>query len=77
MGAAVPPEVWRRRFGKLKELGCNALRCSHNPQAAAFYDLADEMGFLVIDELYGQMGSHRLVFPGILRGMVGAGPGRR
>lgn len=24
VGAAVPPEVWRRRLNKLKELGCNA-----------------------------------------------------
>lgn len=62
VGAAVPPEVWRRRFGKLKELGCNALRCSHNPQAAAFYDLADEMGFLVIDELYDKWAPTGLYF---------------
>jgi beta-galactosidase len=52
LGAAVPEAVWRRRFSKLKGLGCNAIRCSHNPQAEQFYDLADEMGFLVIDEVY-------------------------
>jgi beta-galactosidase len=52
VGAAVPEAVWRRRFKKLKECGANAIRCSHNPQAAEFYDLADEMGFLLIDELY-------------------------
>ncbi|MDR0554249.1 MAG: hypothetical protein LBG76_05555, partial [Treponema sp.] len=52
LGAAVPQAVWRRRFNKLKALGCNAIRCSHNPQAEEFYDLADETGFLVIDEVY-------------------------
>jgi beta-galactosidase len=51
LGAAVPEAVWRRRFKKLKACGANAIRCSHNPQAAEFYDLADEMGFLLIDEL--------------------------
>ncbi|MDR0387472.1 MAG: beta galactosidase jelly roll domain-containing protein, partial [Treponema sp.] len=51
-GAAVPEAIWRRRFKKLKDCGANAIRCSHNPQAAEFYDLADEMGFLLIDELY-------------------------
>jgi beta-galactosidase len=52
VGAAVPEAVWRRRFKKLKECGANAIRCSHNPQSAEFYDLADEMGLLLIDELY-------------------------
>jgi beta-galactosidase len=52
VGAAVPEALWRRRFKKLKDCGANAIRCSHNPQAAEFYDLADEMGFLLIDELY-------------------------
>ncbi|MDR2051953.1 MAG: DUF4982 domain-containing protein, partial [Treponema sp.] len=52
VGAAVPEALWRRRLGKLKDCGVNAIRCSHNPQAAEFYDLADEMGFLIIDEIY-------------------------
>ena len=50
LGAAVPPEVWRRRLLTLKEIGCNAIRTSHNPQAPALYDLCDELGLLVIDE---------------------------
>ncbi|MBQ3667966.1 MAG: hypothetical protein II920_01940, partial [Clostridia bacterium] len=49
-GAAVPIEIWRRRFENAKKLGINAIRCSHNPQAEEFYDLCDEMGLLVIDE---------------------------
>jgi len=51
-GAAVPIRVWERYFTSLKEIGCNAIRCSHNPQAEEFYDLCDRMGFLVIDEIY-------------------------
>lgn len=59
LGAAVPLKVWRRRFEALKRMGVNAIRCSHNPQAEEFYDLCDEMGFLVIDELYDKwMGSN-------------------
>ena len=54
VGAAVPPEVWRRRLLKLKEMGVNALRCSHNPPDPALLDLADEMGFCVMDEAFDE-----------------------
>ncbi len=54
LGAAVAPEVWRRRLEKLKAVGCNAIRCSHNPPAADFLDLCDEMGFLVMDEAFDE-----------------------
>ena len=50
VGAAVPIEIWVRRLKALKRMGVNTIRCSHNPQAEEFYDLCDEMGFLVIDE---------------------------
>lgn len=52
LGAAVPVESWRRRFNLLKELGVNALRLAHNPHAPEVLDLCDQMGFLVIDEMY-------------------------
>ncbi|MBO7633510.1 MAG: DNA primase, partial [Lachnospiraceae bacterium] len=35
----------------MKKFGYNAVRCSHNPYSEEFYDLADEMGLLVLDEL--------------------------
>lgn len=54
LGAAVPAEVWRRRLEKLKAMGCNAVRMSHNPHAACLYDLCDEMGFLVMDEAFDE-----------------------
>ena len=54
LGSAVPKEVWKRRFIKLKELGCNAIRMSHNPQAPDVYDLCDELGLLVMDEAFDE-----------------------
>jgi len=54
LGAAVPKEVWRRRLLTLKEIGCNAIRTSHNPQAPDLYDLADELGLLVLNEAFDE-----------------------
>lgn len=54
LGAAVTKNVWRRRLKKLKELGANAIRMSHNPHMPELYDLCDEMGFLVIDEAFDE-----------------------
>ncbi len=54
LGSAVPKEVWKRRLQNLKEIGCNAIRTSHNPQATDLYDLCDEMGFLVMDEAFDE-----------------------
>ncbi len=54
LGAAVPKVVWRERLLQLKEIGCNAIRMSHNPQATALYDLCDELGFLVMDEAFDE-----------------------
>ncbi len=31
VGAAVPEQMWERRLKLLKEMGCNAIRTSHNP----------------------------------------------
>ncbi len=52
LGAAVPERTWERRFEVLKEMGCNAIRTSHNPVAPELLDLCDRMGFLVIDEAF-------------------------
>lgn len=50
LGAVVPEEVWERRLRNLKNLGVNALRMSHNPQAPVVYDIADRIGLLIMDE---------------------------
>jgi len=52
VGAAVPEAVWARRLQVLKDMGCNAIRTSHNPPAPEFLDLCDRMGFLVMDEAF-------------------------
>jgi beta-galactosidase len=52
VGAAVPIKIWRQRLQNLKNMGCNAIRTSHNPPAPEFLDLCDEMGFLVMDEAF-------------------------
>lgn len=54
LGAAVTKEIWIRRLEKLKEMGCNAIRMSHNPHMPELYDLCDEMGFLVMDEAFDE-----------------------
>lgn len=54
LGSAVPKEVWKRRLLTLKEIGCNAIRTSHNPQAPDVYDLCDELGLLVLNEAYDE-----------------------
>jgi beta-galactosidase len=54
VGAAVPERVWERRLGILKEMGCNAIRTSHNPYAAEFLDLCDRLGFLVMNEAFDE-----------------------
>ena len=51
LGAAWNDDAWIRRFKMLKEMGCNAIRTSHNPPAPEFLDLCDRMGILVMDEL--------------------------
>lgn len=54
LGAAVPKEVWKRRLLNLKDIGVNAIRTSHNPQAPDLYDLCDELGLLVLNEMYDE-----------------------
>ena len=52
LGAAFHPAAARRQLSILKEMGCNAIRTSHNPPAPQLLDLCDEMGFLVMDEAF-------------------------
>ncbi len=54
VGAAVPEAMWVRRLQLLKDMGCNAIRTSHNPVAPEFLDICDRMGFLVMDEIFDE-----------------------
>ncbi|WP_281227901.1 glycoside hydrolase family 2 TIM barrel-domain containing protein [Flavobacterium aquiphilum] len=42
----------RRKLTLLKEMGCNAIRMSHNPHSLEMMQLCDEMGFIVQDEAF-------------------------
>ena len=52
LGMAIHPDAIARRIALLKEMGCNAIRLSHNPPAPEFLDLCDRLGMLVIDEAF-------------------------
>lgn len=54
LGSAVPRDVWKRRLLTLKEIGVNAIRTSHNPQAPDLYELCDELGLLVLNEAFDE-----------------------
>lgn len=60
VGAALPEALMSWRIKRLKELGCNAYRSSHNPMTPALLDICDREGILVIDEnrLSGINGEH-------------------
>lgn len=50
LGTALPDDIRLARMRRLKELGCNAYRCSHNMPAPETLDLCDRLGILVMDE---------------------------
>ncbi len=50
VGIAMPDRLFQWRLEQLKNVGCNAIRMSHNPVEPALLDLCDRMGFLVIAE---------------------------
>lgn len=52
LGAAFNRRAAERQLEALREMGANAVRMSHNPPAPALLELADRMGFLVIDEVF-------------------------
>jgi beta-galactosidase len=52
LGAAFNTRAAERQLDILREMGCNAIRMSHNPPAPELLELTDRMGFLVIDEIF-------------------------
>ncbi|KAH8904294.1 glycoside hydrolase [Coniochaeta sp. PMI_546] len=52
LGAAFNNRAAQRHLELLAKLGCNAIRMSHNPPAPELLDLADEMGFVVFNEIF-------------------------
>lgn len=54
VGAAVPKEIWRYRIEKLKSIGVNAVRLSHNPHSVELLEICDELGMMVMAEAFDE-----------------------
>ena len=54
LGAAVNEAALRRQLTMLKEMGCDAIRTSHNMPAPELVRLCDEMGFMMMVEPFDE-----------------------
>jgi len=61
LGAAFNVHAAERQLKILKEMGCNAIRTSHNPPAPELLDLCDKMGFIVMDEAFDMWAQFKAV----------------
>lgn len=52
LGAVANRDAIERQVKILKEMGCNAIRVTHNPAASALLDICNEYGMLVINEAF-------------------------
>lgn len=50
VGSALPDRLQEYRIEKLKQMGCDAYRTSHNPPTPELLDACDRLGMLVMDE---------------------------
>jgi len=50
VGTAIPDALQEFRVRKLKEMGNNAIRTSHNPPTPELLDICDRLGMLILDE---------------------------
>ena len=50
VGVALPDALQAFRVARLKEFGCNAWRCAHNPPNPELLEACDRLGLLVLDE---------------------------
>ena len=52
LGAALNEDALHRKLTKLKEMGVNSIRSSHNPPAPELLNMCDTMGLIVMDESF-------------------------
>jgi len=52
LGAAINSRALERQVQLLQEMGCNAIRTSHNPPAPELLEICDRLGMLVMDEAF-------------------------
>ena len=79
LGAAINKAAIRRQLTMLKDMGCDAIRTSHNMPAEELIELCDEMGFMVMLENFDewdiakcQNGYHRFFNEDSGNGMIWA-----
>lgn len=60
LGMAFNKSALAYRLRLLKEMGCNAIRGTHNPHAPEMLELCDEMGFYYIDEAFDEWKSAKV-----------------
>lgn len=65
LGAAFYRKALKRQLEIMKEMGCNAIRSSHNMPAPELLELCDSMGLLVIDEAFDKLDAHMDFLPGM------------
>lgn len=63
LGAACTSKGIRRQLEIVKSMGCNAVRTAHNPFGTDFLDLCDELGILVMAEIFDEWREPQRVAP--------------
>jgi beta-galactosidase len=54
LGSAINEDALYRQLRMMKDMGANAIRCSHNPSAPELLHMCDTMGLMVMDEAFDQ-----------------------
>lgn len=62
LGAACPDRANERKIEILKDIGCNAIRTSHNPPTPELLDYCDHYGMLVMDEAFDEWKDGKLKY---------------
>lgn len=52
LGSAASYDAMYRQLSKMKDMGANAIRTSHNPADEDFIDICNELGLLVVEEAF-------------------------
>jgi beta-galactosidase len=69
LGTALNLRALERQIEVLQEMGCNAIRTSHNPPAPELLELCDRLGMVVMDEAFDcwfrqkRPGDYHILFP--------------
>ncbi len=63
LGAAFYPRAMERQLEIMREMGCNAIRTSHNVCAPELLELCDRMGFVVFNEAFDKYDEKADILP--------------